>query len=103
MALNPLRITEAVLQAESAAIEAEAIGWQPLGEGGLHVGKQETEEAVIAATGVPDAGLAGMHWRTAGRFPDYAGTSLDGGGRSFLRCGVSVTAASRRIPQRSGS
>ncbi len=40
MELNPLLITEAELQAELAAIEAEAIGWLPLGDGAyLHLGK----------------------------------------------------------------
>lgn len=39
MGLNPLLITEAELQAELAAIEAESIGWLPLGEGAyLHIG-----------------------------------------------------------------
>ena len=49
------------LQAELAAIEAESIGWLPLGEGAyLHLGKPE-EEIVITVTGVPDAGMAGMN------------------------------------------
>lgn len=46
--------------AELAAIEAEAIGWLPLGEGAyLHMG--EPEALVITVTGLPDAGMAGMN------------------------------------------
>ena len=60
MELNPLLITEAELQAELAAIEAEAIGWLPLGDGAyLHVGDPEGE--VITVVGVADAGMAGMN------------------------------------------
>ena len=60
MELNPLLITEAELQAELAAIEAEAIGWQPLGDGAyLHVG--DPEALVITVVGVPEAGMAGMN------------------------------------------
>ena len=45
---------------ELAAIEAEAIGWLPLGEGAyLHVG--DPEALVIEVVGVPDAGMAGMN------------------------------------------
>ena len=47
---------------ELAAIEAESIGWQPLGEGAyLHLGKPEEEEIVISVVGVPDVGMAGMN------------------------------------------
>lgn len=49
---------------ELAAIEAESIGWQPLGDGAyLHLGKleEEEEEVVITVTGVLDAGMAGMN------------------------------------------
>ena len=47
---------------ELAAIEAEAIGWLPLGQGAhLHVGKPEEEEIVITVTGVPEVGMAGMN------------------------------------------
>ncbi len=43
-------------------IEAESIGWLPLGEGAyLHVGKPDEEEVVITVTGVADAGVAGMN------------------------------------------
>ena len=60
MELNPLLITEAELQAEMAAIEAESIVWLPLGEGAyLHVG--DPEALVIEVVGVPDAGMAGMN------------------------------------------
>lgn len=58
---NPLLIAEAELQ-EFAAIEAESIGWLPLGKGTyLHVGKPGEEEVVITVVGVPDAGMAGMN------------------------------------------
>ena len=47
---------------ELAAIEAESIGWLPLGEGAyLHLGKPEEEEIVITVVGVPEAGMAGMN------------------------------------------
>lgn len=47
---------------ELAAIEAESIGWQPLGDSAyLHLGKLEEEEMVIAVVGVPDASMAGMN------------------------------------------
>ncbi|MGB4466778.1 MAG: hypothetical protein WBH99_00290 [Azovibrio sp.] len=47
--------------AELAAIEAESIGWLPLGEGAyLHVGNPD-EDFVITVTGMPDAGMAGMN------------------------------------------
>ena len=60
MELNPPLITEAELQAELATIEAESIGWLPLGEGAyLHVG--DPEALVIEVVGVPDASMAGMN------------------------------------------
>lgn len=44
-------------QLELAAIEAESIGWQPLGEGAyLHVG--DPEALVITVVGVPRDGDA---------------------------------------------
>ena len=47
---------------ELAALEAESIGWQPLGDGAcLHLGKPEEEEMVITVTGVPEVGMAGMN------------------------------------------
>lgn len=47
---------------EVAAIEAESIGWQPLGEGSyLHVGNPDEGEVVITVVGVPDARMAGMN------------------------------------------
>lgn len=59
MELNSSLVTEAELQ-ELAAIEAESIGWLPLGEGAyLHVG--DPEALVINVVGVPDAGMAGMN------------------------------------------
>ena len=60
MELNPLLITEAELQAELAAIEAESIGWLPLGQGAyLHVGNPDA--LVINVVGVSDVGMAGMN------------------------------------------
>ena len=60
MEMSPLHITEEELQAELAAIEAESIGWQPLGDGAyLHVG--DPEALVITVVGVPDAGMAGVN------------------------------------------
>ena len=48
--------------AELAAIEAESIGWLPLGDGAyLHIGNPDEEEVVITVTGVLDAGMAGMN------------------------------------------
>lgn len=45
---------------ELAAIEAESIGWLPLGEGAyLHLGNPDA--MVIDVVGVPDAGMAGMN------------------------------------------
>lgn len=62
MELNPLLITEAELQAELAAIEAESIGWLPLGEGAyLHLGKPDEAALVITVVGVPEVGMAGMN------------------------------------------
>ena len=47
---------------ELAAIEAESIGWLPLGDGAyLHIGNPDEEEVVITVTGVPDAGMVGMN------------------------------------------
>lgn len=49
-------------QTELAEIEAESIGWLPLGKDAyLHVGKPEEEEVVITVVGVPDASMAGMN------------------------------------------
>ena len=47
---------------ELATIEAESIGWLPLGEEAyLHVGDPDEEETVITVVGVPDASMAGMN------------------------------------------
>ncbi|MCK6413132.1 MAG: hypothetical protein L6Q55_12005 [Azonexus sp.] len=55
------------LKAELAAIEAESIGWQPLGDGAyLHLGKPDEEEIVITVAGVPEVGMAGMNVLLAG-------------------------------------
>ena len=46
--------------ADLPAIEAESIGWQPLGDGAyLHVG--DPEALVITVTGVPHVGMVGMN------------------------------------------
>ncbi len=48
--------------ADLAAIEAESIGWLPLGDGAyLHLGKPDEEEIVITVVGVPEVGMAGMN------------------------------------------
>ena len=40
------------------AIEAEFIGWLPLGDGAyLHLGSPEEEEIVITVVGVPEVGV----------------------------------------------
>ena len=45
---------------ELTAIEAESIGWLPLGEGAyLHPGDPEGD--VITVVGVPEVGMAGMN------------------------------------------
>ena len=45
---------------ELAAIEAESIGWLPLGEGAyLHVG--DPDALVITVVGVPEGGMVGMN------------------------------------------
>lgn len=51
---------ERTLQVELAAIEAEAIGWLPLGDGAyLHLG--DPDALVVDVVGVLDAGMAGMN------------------------------------------
>ncbi len=60
MKLNSPLITEAELQAELAALEAESIGWMPLGDGAyLHLGKPDA--LAITVVGVPDVEMAGMN------------------------------------------
>ena len=56
-------MTELLLELqELAAIEAESIGWLPLGDGAyLHVGNPDEEDTIITVTGVPDASMAGMN------------------------------------------
>ncbi len=47
---------------ELTAIEAESIGWLPLGEGAyLHLGNPDEEEVVITVVGVPEVGMVGMN------------------------------------------
>jgi len=44
---------------ELAAIEAESIGWMPLGDRAyLHVGKPDEEDVVVTVVGVPDVAMA---------------------------------------------
>lgn len=55
--------------ADLTAIEAESIGWQPLGDDAyLHIGNPDEEDVVITVTGVPEAGMVGMHvlWAYSG-------------------------------------
>lgn len=60
--MNELILDLQAEMAEFAAIEAESIGWLPLGSGAyLHIGKPEEDEVVITVTGVPDASMAGMN------------------------------------------
>ena len=57
-----LLISAEEIEAELAAIAAESIGWQPLGDGTyLHLGKPDEEEMVITVVGVPEQGMAGMN------------------------------------------
>ena len=45
-----------------AEVQAESIGWLPLGDGAyLHLGNTGEEELVITVVGVADAGMAGMN------------------------------------------
>lgn len=48
------------LQAELAAIEAESIGWLPLGDG-AYLQVADPGGLVINVVGVPDAGMAGIN------------------------------------------
>jgi len=58
--MNELPFDLQAEMAELAPIEAESIGWQPLGDGAyLHVGDPEGD--VITVVGVPDAGMMGMN------------------------------------------
>ena len=53
---------DAASLAELQALAAEAIGWQPLGQGAyLHHGDADGEENVIQVVGVPDVSMAGMN------------------------------------------
>ena len=57
--LTPL---DAASHAELQALDAEAMGWQPLGQGAyLHHGDADGEENVIQVVGVPDVSMAGMN------------------------------------------
>lgn len=53
-------INQEELKADLCAIDAESIGWLPLGEGAyLHV--DDPEGDVITVVGVPDVGMAGVN------------------------------------------
>ena len=57
--LPPLDATSLV---ELQALAAEAMGWQPLGEGVyLHHGDPSGEESVIEVVGLPDIALVGCN------------------------------------------
>ena len=58
--MNELLLDLQAELADLAAIEAEFIGWLPLGDGAyLHVG--DPEALVITVLGVPEVGMAGMN------------------------------------------
>lgn len=58
--MNELVLDLPAEMAELAAIDAESIGWLPLGNGAyLHAG--DPEALVITVVGVPDAGMVGMN------------------------------------------
>jgi hypothetical protein len=61
---NGLTLAADVLAAELQAIQAESIGWLPLGQGGyLHHGDAQAahDDMVIQVVGMPDAGMVGMN------------------------------------------
>ena len=60
--MNELLLDLQVEFAELATIQAESIGWQPLGERSyLHVGDPDEKDVVITVVGVPEVGMAGMN------------------------------------------
>ena len=53
---------DAASRAELQALAAEAMGWQPLGQGAyLHHGDADGEENVIHVVGVSDVSMAAMN------------------------------------------
>jgi hypothetical protein len=61
---NSLTLSADVLPAELIAIQAESIGWLPLGQGAyLHRGDSQAadEDVVIQVVGIPDASMLGMN------------------------------------------
>ena len=53
---------DAASRAELQALAAEAMGWQPLGQGAyLHHGDADGEENVIQVVGVPDVQMSGFN------------------------------------------
>lgn len=60
--MNELLLDLQVEFAELATIQAESIGWQPLGERSyLHLGDPDEEDVVITLVGVPEVDMAGMN------------------------------------------
>ena len=56
---SAVELDEAAFLAE---VQAESIGWLPLGDGAyLHLGNPDEEELVITVVGVPDVSMAGMN------------------------------------------
>ena len=53
---------DAASRAELQALAAEAMGWQPLGQGAyLHLGDVDGEENIIQVVGVPDVQMSGFN------------------------------------------
>jgi hypothetical protein len=53
---------DAASRAELQALAAEAMGWQPLGQGAyLHHGDADGEDNVIQVVGVPDVQMSGFN------------------------------------------
>ena len=56
---SAVELDEAAFLAE---VQAESIGWLPLGDGAyLHLGNPDEEEPIITVVGVPDVSMAGMN------------------------------------------
>lgn len=62
--LNPSKAAEVSSEDAQwlAEVEAESIGWLPLGDGAyLHMGKPDEENVVVTVVGVPEVGMAEMN------------------------------------------